>query len=251
MTRSLFWMLAILLLSPHARSREPASPPDRMIDTPPDGSFVRITLDGGVSPFTMVAWDVTVRGPTSILSLVKESLCHRGQRERVRMLEGEGASGILRQLVEAGAWSMAVPEGAGPGRSSEGPPTAREPRYEFWTGLGRTMTRFSLPESRVLGHPDLVRVLVAVQDVVSSRVDPLPMRNLYHPPQRLGFLSMTASEPARAVLDGWDSFRLPVDALEVVEGEHGVLVVGESGRRREFKVRVAAGITNRIHVVLE
>jgi hypothetical protein len=76
------------------------------------------------------------------------------------------------------------------------------------------------------------------------------MRDLFHPAERLGFLLMTASEPARAVIDGWDEVALPVDALELVEGEHRVRVRGASGAERDFSVRIAAGATSRVHVLL-
>jgi len=54
-----------------------------------------------------------------------------------------------------------------------------------------------------------------------------------------------------AVIDGWDEVRLPVDAMPVVQGEHVVVVTGESGRTRQFNIKVAPGMTVRVHVLLE
>lgn len=220
-------------------------------DLPPDGSFVRVSVDGGVSPFTVASWDVTVRGRTAVVSLVKETLCYTGQRERVRLLEGEKARALLKSLVDAGAWSPAVPAGATAGRAKDAPASSREARYEVWSAWGRRMNRYHLPQSALAAVPGALQAVTTVTSAVRDRLDPLPMRDLYYPQDRLGYVNLTASEPATAVLDGWDQVRLPVDALEVVEGEHDVLVTGESGATRQFRMKVVPGMTQRVHVLLE
>ena len=220
------------------------------VDAPPDGSFFRVTVDGGVSPFTSVAYDVTVRGRAVIVSLVKESLCLKGQRERVKVLDGPDADAALAGLDRAGAWSLAVPQGAVQGRR-EGAPPRDGPRYEFWFARGRDMRRFHLDQTALLAAPEALAVLVALREAVLSRVEPMPMRDIYHPAAKIGFVTMTASEPAKATIDGWDTVPLPCDSLDVVEGDHQVVVRGQSGRSREFKVRVVAGTAQQVHVVLE
>lgn len=226
-----------------ARAEEPAAP---------DGSFVRVTVRGGVSPFRMVAHDVTVRGDTVVVSLVKETLCSVGQRQDVRVVEGAGAAALIERLRRVGAFAKAPVEGAEAGaldaRASTGLP---EPRYEFWSAWGNRMERFHVDREVLMRHPDLVAVLTAVRDEVASRTDPLPMRDLYHSPSEMGVLVVTASEEATAVLDGWERFRLPMDGVDVVEGEHRLRVEGVSGRVREVTVRVERGMTSRYHVVLE
>lgn len=226
-----------------------AQPPEGPLA--PEGTFVRITLDGGVSPFSTVQYDVTVRGRTVIVSLVKESLCYRGQQERIRLVDGESGRALVASLTSLGAWQPrpTVDSVAGRARDSEAPRDA--PRYEFWAAWGADMTRFSVPEARLRECPELLRVWTAVRAAVSDRVGALPMRDLFHPAHRLGYLTITATEGASATLDGWDTFPLPVDSLEVVEGDHRVMVVGESGRTREFRVRVVAGGSSRIHVLLD
>jgi len=218
---------------------------------PPDGSFVRVTVESGVSPFRSVASDVTVRGRTAVVSLVQESLCLQGQRERVRFVDGPNAVALLKALQAVRAFEVVPPEsGATPGRARENPPSSSA-RYEFWIGWGRNVTKFFVDEATLLASPHLLLVFTTVRDSVRSRVDPLPMRNLFHPPGRLGFLNLTATEPATAVLDGWDQVRVPADSFDVVEGEHVVVVTGDSGRSREFTVKVVAGQISRVHVVLE
>ncbi|MBM4395777.1 MAG: hypothetical protein FJ087_08810 [Deltaproteobacteria bacterium] len=218
---------------------------------PPDGSFFRVTVDGGVSPFTSVSHDVTVRGRTVVVTLQKESLCRQGQRERVRLLDGPEAAAVLAALADAGAWSVAAPPGAVHGRARDTAAPRDAPRWEVWYAWGREMRRFHVDERTLLASAGVLAVVTAVREAVASRVEPLPMRDAYHPADRVGFLTMTASEPARAVLDGWDAFRLPVDGLDVAEGEHKVRVEGTSGKRREFTVRVVAGTGTHVHVVLE
>lgn len=217
----------------------------------PEGTFVRITVDGGVSPFSSVQYDVTVRGRTVIVTHVKESLCYRGQQERMRLVEGDAARDLVRSLQALGAFAPPVPRDATPGRARDREAPRDAPRCEFWSAWGTAMTRFSLGESALREFPDLLRVRAAVRDAVVGRVGALPMRDLYHPAQRLGLLTITATEPATATLDGWDTFALPVESLEVVEGDHRVTVVGASGRTREFRVRVVAGGASRIHVLLD
>ena len=70
----------------------------------PEGTFVRITLDGGVSPFQGVRYDLTVRGRTVIVTLVKESLCYRGQQERLRLVDGDEARALVGALRDLGAF---------------------------------------------------------------------------------------------------------------------------------------------------
>jgi hypothetical protein len=218
---------------------------------PPDGSFIRATLDGGVSPFTSVVWDLTVRGRTVVLSFVKESVCQPGQRERVRLFDGSEADAILAAMDAAGAWALVPPAGAVEGRARDRSAPRDGPRYEFWTARGRTMTRFSLEQADLVASPQALAAFVALRDAVAGRVEPLPMRDLFHPAEKIGYLSMTATEPSVATFDGWDQVRLPVDALDMVEGEHHVVVKGDSGSTREFDVRIVAGTTSQVHVVLE
>lgn len=217
----------------------------------PEGTFVRVTLDGGVSPFTSVSWDVTVRGGTAVVSLVKESLCQNGQRERVRLLEGANARLLLATLKDAGAWRCEVPEVATSGRARDRPTPTEQPRYEIWSAWGHRMTRFHLPQSALRDAPCALSVITTLAAEVRARIEPLPMRDLYYPAERLGWVTMTASEAAKATFDGWDTVHLPADALEVVQGEHTVVVTGESGRTQQFKVKVVPGLTQRIHVLLE
>lgn len=217
---------------------------------PPEGSFVRITMDSGVSPFTVVYHDVTVRGRTTVVTLVKENLCRTGQRESVSLVEGQSALELLANLAKAGVWSLEPPDGSKIGRLADVRPSSKEPRYEFWMAHGKKMTRFFAGEKAVVRSPALLGVITAVRAAVDSRVEPLPMRDLYHPLEKMGYLTMTASESASATIDGRETLRLPLDGTEIVEGEHTVEVVGMSGRTRTFEVRIVAGMTNRVHVVL-
>ncbi len=220
---------------------------------PPDGSFFRVTVDGGVSPFRTVAWDVTLRGKTVVVSLVKETLCLKGQRERVVLLDGDGAARLLAELEAAGAWSFAgPPEHDGiEARSRDRAPAPGGTRYEFWRAVGRRMTRFTVDSAGLGRLPAVLAAFTGLREAVQRRVEPLPMRDLYHPADKLGWLTMTATEPATATFDGWDAVKLPVDSLEMVDGEHSVVVVGTSGRQREFTVRIGAGSTSQVHVLLE
>ncbi len=218
----------------------------------PDGSFVRVTVRGGVSPFRMVAHDVTVRGDTVVVSLVKESLCYVGQRQDVRVVGGAGAKALVERLRRVGAFAKAAVEGAEAGAlDARASGRLAEPRYEFWSAWGNRMERFHVDREVLMRHPDLVAVLAAVRDEVASRTDPLPMRDLYHSPSEMGVLVVTASEEAIAILDGWERFRLPMDGVDVVEGVHRLRVEGVSGRVREMTIRVERGMTSRYHVVFE
>ncbi len=234
--------LSILVWGRGARGEGPA----------PDGSFVRVTVRGGVSPFRMVAHDVTVRGSTVVVSVVKENLCYVGQRQDVRVVGGLQAQALVERLRRVGAFAKAPVEG-----SEVGPLDPREaarlpgPRYEFWSAWGPRMERFHVDQEVLMRHPDLVAVMTAVRDEVASRTDPLPMRDLYHSPAEMGFLVVTASEEATAIMDGWERFRLPMDGVEVPEGEHRLRVEGVSGRVRELTVRIERGMTSRYHIVFQ
>ena len=236
---------AVVVLAATAARADPGAPPD--------GSFFRVTVDGGVSPFRTVAWDVTLRGKTVVVSLVKETLCQKGQRERVVLLDGDGAARLLAELDAAGAWSFAgPPEHDGvEARSRDRAPAPGATRYELWRAFGRRMTRFTVDSAGLARLPAVLAAFTGLRDAVVRRVEPLPMRDLYRPADKLGWLTMTATEPATATFDGWDAVKLPVDSLEMVDGEHSVVVVGTSGRQREFTVRIGAGSTSQVHVLLE
>jgi len=218
---------------------------------PPDGSFIRVTRDGGVSPFSLVSYDVTVRGSTLVVTLVKDTSCRTSLRERVVLLGGDAALRVISRLREAGAWSVHVPGGASPGRAVDADPPGTSPRYEFWWAEGDQMTRFYVSGELLDGDPALVGLSTALREVVRGLVDPLPMRDVFHPADEIGLLAMTASEPANAVIDGWDRVRLPVSALDLKAGVHEVTVTGRSGASRSFTVRIVAGETSTIHVLLD
>lgn len=218
-------------------------------EMPPDGSFCRVTLDGGVSPFSVVVWDITVRGGSVVMSFIKESPCQPGQRERVRIYDGPEADAILKEINAL--WSLEVPPSATLGRARDRPAPKDSPRYEFWVAYGKVMKRFWVDQQVLVSSPGLLKAFISIRDAVQSRVEPLFMRNLYYPVNKIGYVTMTATEPATAIFDGWEQIRLPVDACEMVEGEHHVVVRGDSGRIREFDLRITAGTTTQVHVVLE
>jgi len=243
-----FWAAAVLWsgLPAEARGDEPA-------DLPPDGSFLRLSIDGGLSPFTVVVWDVTVRGGTVVVSLVKESLCRTGQRERVRLLQGDEARELLAALTGAGIWSAGddKPVGATAGRAKDHPRSPQESRYEVWSAWGRRMTRWIVTQGTLHQVPRALRVVTGLPDLLRRYLDPLPMRDLYVPPGRIGHLTVTASEEGEMVIDGWDRVPIPAESIEVVAGEHQVVATGRSGRVRRFRVQVMAGGIQRVHVLFQ
>ncbi|HOU53301.1 MAG TPA: hypothetical protein PLQ97_05170 [Myxococcota bacterium] len=219
---------------------------------PPDGSFLRVTVDGGISPFTSVVWDVTVRGEAVVVSLVKESLCRTGQRERVRLLQGDPARTLLESLVGAGVWTVGeVPRGATAGRARDASGRPGEVRYEVWMAWGRQMSRWTVTQGQLHRVPQALRVVTVLPDLVRTLVDPLPMRDLYVPAGRIGYLTVTASEEGEMVIDGWDRVPLPVESLEVVEGDHQVVATSRSGKVQRFRVQVLGGGMHRVHVLFQ
>lgn len=218
---------------------------------PRDGTFVRVTRDGGLSPFVSLYYDVTVRGSTLVVTLVKDTACRTAQREQVALLGGDEALSVIAILSEAGAWSVAPPPGSIMGRAADTAASASIPRWEFWHADGPSMTRFYVTQDRLDARPDLVRLLTAMRGLVSGLVDPLPMRDVFHPASEIGFLAMTSSEPAYAVIDGWDRVRLPLNSLDLKIGVHEVTVTGTSGGSRSFTVRIVAGETTSVHVLLD
>lgn len=243
------WWVVLLGLWGSAATARAADPP---LPLPPDGSFLRVSIDGGLSPFTSVVWDVTVRGETVVVSLVKESLCRTGQRERVRLLQGDEAQNLLESLVRSGAWSLdGVPRGATAGRARDQPRSPGETRYEVWMAWGRQMTRFVVTQGLLHQVPRALRVVTVLSDLVRRQVDPLPMRDLYVSPGRIGVLTVTASEEGEMVIDGWDRVPIPVESLEVVEGEHQVVATSRSGRVQRFRVQVLGGAMQRVHVLFQ
>ena len=224
--------------------------PARAEGWPRDGAFIRVTRDGGLSPFVSLYYDITVRGSTLVVTMVKDTACRTAQREQVALLGGGEALSVIALLAEAGAWSISPPPGAARGRAADTAASTANPRWEFWYADGPAMTRFHATQDVVDASPGLVRLLGAVRGVVSGLVDPLPMRDVFHPASEIGFLAMTASEPAYAVIDGWDRVRLPVNSLDMKFGVHEVTVTGASGGSRSFSVRIVAGETTSVHVLI-
>ncbi len=233
--------LAILLLSSTAASKPLA----------PEGTFVRISIEGGVSPFSKISYDLTVRGPIIVATIVKESLCYKGQQDKLRLIDGVPAQELIAALSKIKAFDPDILQGAVVGKTRDNALPKDQPRYEFWSAWGQEMTRFSVLESQLREAEHLSAIFSAVRSAVVAQTGSLPMRDLFHPTEKLGYLTMTATESATATIDGWDSFKLPVDGLEVVEGYHKIVVVGESGVTREFNIRIVAGGSNQIHVLLD
>lgn len=218
----------------------------------PDGSFVRVTVRGGVSPFRMVSHDVTVRKDTVVVTLAKESLCYVGQRQDLRVVGGTEGVALVERLRRVGAFAKAPVDGAQAGAMDVlAAYRSPEPHYEFWSAWGSRMERFSVDSAVLAKHPDLLAILSAVREEVASRTDPLPMRDLYHSPSEMGVLVVTASEEAVAIVNGWERFRLPMEGVDMVAGEHRLRVEGVSGRVRELTVRVERGMTSRYHIVFQ
>lgn len=220
-----------------------------------DGSFVRVTVVATSSPFTSTAYDVTVRGDSVVVMLVKGSACVIGQRQGLTLLGGKAAEKVWDELDLAHAFVPQPPPGARRGSLQDDAKEGRVPVddvvYEFWAGKGKRLQRFWLRESDLLNSPRLVRLFRTLRAIVIRHAGSLPMRDVYYPPEKLGYLTMSATEEAEAVLDGWDRIRLPADGVPVVVGVHRVVVIGKSGRRREFTITIRRGESNRVHVVLK
>lgn len=239
------WGVALCLLGGMARAA-PRGPGE----LPPDGSFLRVQVRGGLSPFTSVTWDVSVRGDTVVLSLVKESLCRVGQQERVRLLQGADAQDFLTRLAESDLWLDAeVPLGATPGRARDLVRPSGEAHYEVWSAWGRQMTRWVVPQGAIHQVPEALRIVLGIRKALRPFLEPLPMRDLYYPPGRIGYLTVTGSEEGEMVIDGWDRVPIPVESLEVVEGEHQIVATGRSGKVQRFRVQVVAGAMQRVHIL--
>ena len=239
----LAWLLGIVIAVP-LEAAEPES------SWPADGSFVRITREGGVTPYISVYYDVTVRGRTLVVTMTKDTLCRVMTHERVVILDGSDARRVLGILSDAGAWIMRPPvRDRGTVETAPGSPDD-DAAYEFWSASGRDMRRFRATRRELLGDPGLTRLLSVVRATVTGLVEPLALRDVFQPADRTGILAITASEPAVALIDGWDRVRLPVSSLDLKVGVHEVVVTGKSGSRRNFTVRVVPGENPAIHVLL-
>ena len=113
------------------------------------------------------------------------------------------------------------------------------------------MKRFFMYENDLRKNTDLLALVSTVRFLFQERVEPLPLRDVFHPADRTGYLAMTASEPADGVIDGWDRFRLPVTSLGLKAGYHEVVVTSRSGISRSFTLRIVPGETSTVHVLFE
>jgi hypothetical protein len=217
---------------------------------PADGTFIRITRDGGLSPFLNVYYDVTVRGKTLVITMVKDTLCRVVTRERVVLQDGEDAVRTIARLRAAGAWTVEMPAGAARGRAADTASSPDQARYEFWMAEGRDMTRFFMSRDVMERSSALAGLRSVLRDIVTGVVEPLPMRDVFHPADETGVVAITSSESAVAVIDGWDRVRLPVSALDLKVGIHDVVVTGKSGATRNFTLRIAPGENAAVHVLL-
>lgn len=216
---------------------------------PPEGTFIRVTVRGGATPFRGVIYDVTVRGKAVVVSIAKEGICAASPLHDVTVLEGEEAQRVTARLKDAFA-KEPIP---GATRGALEPEMARSasPRYEFWSSWGRHMERFWVDQATLLSSPELLAIFFTLKAIVASYTEPLPMRDLYHSPAEMGYLVVTANEEATAILDGWERFKIPIDGIDVAEGEHRLRVESASGKVREFIVRIVSGSTSRYHVVFD
>lgn len=217
---------------------------------PDDGSFIRITREGGVTPYISVYYDVTVRGRTLVVTMTKDTLCRVMTHERVVIQDGLDAMRTIEALRGAGAWTIREPDPVSGRTQAATESDGDGVQYEFWNASGRRMTRFRVTRSQVLSDPGLARLLAVLRTTVTGVVEPLALRDVFQPADRTGILAITASEPAVAVIDGWDRVRLPVSSLDLKVGVHDVVVTGKSGSKRNFTVRVVPGENPAIHVLL-
>ncbi len=220
-------------------------------DWPPDGSFIRVTRDGGVGPFSSIYYDVTVRGSTVVVTLVKDTGCRTAQRERVALLGGADADEAIARLRAAGAWSIQAPADATVGRAADSAAPTDMARWEFFSADGRELSRFFVSDQVFKKQPVLVGLVAELRGLVRGLVEPLPMRDVFHPADQIGFLGMTSTSPAKALIDGWDRVRLPTTQLDLKAGIHEVTVYGDNGVTRTFTVRIVAGETTTVHVLLD
>lgn len=213
----------------------------------PDGAFLRVTIEGGASPFRRVAYDISVRGNLVLLGLIKESPCIPGQRQSLKIVTGREAEGVIERLREAGAFDEDLPFEEIEGRDE----VKEEAEYEIWSSFGNKMHRLRVQEKDLFEDKRLLKVVLAARREVVTRTEPIPARLSFFLPREIGYLSVTASEEATAVLDGIERMKVPIEALEVREGEHVLVVQGVSGRVRTLKVWVGRGLTRHYHVKFE
>ena len=209
-----------------------------------DGDSVRLVRESpAASPYATMRYEIVDRGaPTAVQR--KTLPGHSESLHAMRLLTREKAERFFDDVI---SW-------AGNGLVDAIEPTV---------GVDTTVWRV---EIRVRGLEQAFRVrdplnqkdtrygkiVRRLRALVDASTGELPFRNIFYPPQVLGWVNIRAVPQASVVIDGFDTrLKTPLYGYELKAGTHVVRLGSVDGKiQREYTIRVDPGGTTHLAVDL-
>jgi hypothetical protein len=204
-----------------------------VVGQPGDGSqmedHVHVSVDSGSCPFALVVYGVRRLGDVGMAFQMKEFPVSHARDNRVKLVSAEEVDSLIRDLVELGALAGA----------SEDTRRPLSIRWRVDVAYRGTVHHFSFEGDPLAGDPRL-EIVRRVRSFVEERTGEILFRDIGVPVHRFGTMNLRTFPRCRVVLDGVDLHKMtPVYNVDVVEGEHEVLLICPSlqkDRRIRFQV---------------
>ena len=227
-------MFLLIAGLPAARAQEPAA---RESSKSPQHFFdhVRVTLEGGSTPFMAVQYAVRFIDGQAVAVQTKQYAHVPVYDNRVVAVVPEEALALMQKLDEDGIMDMAA--------ASAEAPFALSWRIEV--GFAGKANEFVVKGPALLDDQRFAQIIGTVKGFVEGHTGPSYYRDITVPEAELGLLNLRSYPPAEVFIDGVPLGRSsPVYGLELAPGVHS-LVLRRDGLDRNYKFSIyKAQVTN-------
>jgi len=219
-----------------------------VLATGADGDYVLLTLEQpSSSPFSTVVYEVATRGGAHTATHRRELPGYGESLHGMGLLTRDEAADYWRDILALDVMQLTDRLAA------KGATAAREGMvWRVEVSLGGVARTFRVADAVNLPDRRYQRLLGRTQAVVHRRAGELPFRNIFIPPERLGWINVLTVPVARLYVDDFDTeLETPLYGYEVRAGTHTLRLKTEDGAyERTYDVRIDPGGTTLLRVDL-
>ncbi|HIN84948.1 MAG TPA: PEGA domain-containing protein [Myxococcales bacterium] len=238
MEKRLFAIVLVWMLSGNAWAQKSQSA------DPLQGSYIRLIIKGGFTPYRVVTYDVFWRSGTAVAGNYRGLIHYDEPLHTMSLIAKDEYLGLWKQLEEASIWRQ---------KNLPKPAKATAIRhFEIDVKMKGRVKKFTF--SGLLHGPDKQHGALAnyIRSFVLKYAGEMPFRNVFFETGTLGWVNLTSVPTAKVRVGGRDiGLTTPVYGYELPQGRHEVTLILPSGSERKHTLTVEPGMTTIVHIDLQ
>jgi len=222
----------------------PAFAQSKGANDPLKGSYVRLIVRGGFTPFRVVTYDVFWRSGTGVAGNYRSLVNYEEPLHTMSLVARDEYLGLWKQLEQNGVWKAKSGGGAKGAYATL--------RYEIEIKRGKQHKKLLFTESTYRSGSKQTKLMHLIRDFVLKYAGEMPFRNVFFEPGLLGWVNITSAPSAKVLIGGRDiGLTTPVYGYEMPRGRHEITLLLPTGDTRKHTMTVEPGMTTIVHIDLQ